>query len=510
MSINKIGYDFLADLGACKGLSRQRVARVGSVTKVTQTADWLLVPAHVAPQTSDPLEHLQFALKHEGMDMQAAIIALKNIEAQAVGQFFQGSPTGSYAKQIAYLWEIANEKTLPDLPAAMGPYVSLFDPKDFVTGDSQKNARWRVDFNGIGSPRYCPSVRRTPKLLSYLEKDILHEAREFISGLDQITLDRAVRWAYLSETEGSYAIERELPNPSKSEAFSSLLAKAHIPEKITEKYLIQLQNLAINNPLDKAVQFRNEKNWLRNESKGALGVTYVPPDPDLMYDLMGDVMALANSNTTTVDPLIRASLVSFAFVFAHPFMDGNGRLSRLLFHKVLCSTGAMPDGLVLPVSIAMRRNEMDYLLALQSFSKPSRDLWSVLAIDECRFDLTFNGDPAIYRYWDATECVTFGLRMAQTALQEDLREESEFIRRFDLAYKAANDVADMNNNDLTLLVRSVIQNDMGLSKNRRKQLLAKGHPPTIIDSIEAAITDALADQYGQDEGSGHHSKAPRG
>jgi hypothetical protein len=304
-------------------------------------------------------------------------------------------------------------------------------------------------------------------------------------------LDRAVRWAYLSETQGSYAIENETPTSSKAEAFAALLARAHAPENMTEEYLVALQNLTVSNPLDKAVQFRPNQNWLRNALPGALGVTYLPPPPDLMVSLMDEIMGLANSTNSGIDPLVLGSLVSFGFVFTHPFMDGNGRLSRFLFHKLVCGHGRLPNGLVLPVSVAMKRHEDRYLQVLQTFSKPAREFWQVTAIDDVRIDAMFKGDPDIYRFWDATDCVAFSLQMASEALDHDLREESSFLHRFDLVYKAVNDAIDMNNNDLILLVRSCLQNEGKLSNNRQKQLIAKGHPAALLEQAQQVVKATL-------------------
>jgi len=85
---------------------------------------------------------------------------------------------------------------------------------------------------------------------------------------------------------------------------------------------------------------------------------------------MDDLMALANHPPEDVDPLVLASIIAFGFVSIHPFMDGNGRLSRFLFHQVLCERGALQNGLVLPVSIVMRQNETDYLSVLQTSPSP--------------------------------------------------------------------------------------------------------------------------------------------
>lgn len=486
-----IGYEFLKDLLGTSAFLLERPARVSTVTKVTVMADALAVPASVAPTSDAPLEHLHFALKHEGLQLQAAILALKQIDRQDVGNAFQKSPSSAYVRQICYLWELANGVCLERLPAASGPYTFLFDPEKFITGPSQRNARWRVDFNGLGSTKFCPTVRRTPEIQALLGKKILGSASEFIAGLDKSVLDRAVRWAYLSETQGSYAIENETPSNSKTEAFAALLSRAHAPEPITEDYLVALQNLTVSNPFDKAVQFRPGQNWLRNALPGTLGVTYLPPPPDLMVTLMDQIMDLANSTNTGIDPLVLGSLVSFGFVFAHPFMDGNGRLSRFLFHKVVCGHGVLPNGLVLPVSMAMKRHEERYLQVLQTFSRPARALWQVTTLDDVQIDAVFQGDPAIYRFWDATNCVAFGLQMSSEALDHDLRDESEFLRRFDAVYKAVNDAVDMNNNDLVLLVRACLQNDGQLSANRYKQLVAKGHPAALLEQAQQVVTLAL-------------------
>jgi hypothetical protein len=488
-----IGYEFLKDLLGTSAFPLERPARVASVTKVTIMSDSLAVPASVAPTSDAPLEHLHFALKHEGLQLQAAILALKQIDPKDIGQAFENSPSSAYLRQICYLWELANGVCLEGLPAATGPYTLLFDPAKFVTGPTNRHARWRVDFNGLGSTGFCPTVRRTPEIQTLLGKNILSSASEFMAGLDKSVLDRAVRWAYLSETQGSYAIENESPTSSKAEAFAALLSRAHAPQRITEEYLVALQNLAVANPLDQAVQFRTGQNWLRNALPGALGVTYLPPPPDLMMALIDQIMGLANRTASGIDPLVLGSLVSFGFVFAHPFMDGNGRLSRFLFHKVVCGQGQLPNGLVLPVSVAMKRHEERYLQVLQTFSRPARALWQVTAIDDSRVDAVFKGDPAIYQYWDATDCVAFGLQMASDALDHDLRDESEFLRRFDVVYKAVNDAVDMNNNDLVLLVRACLQNAGTLSNNRHKQLVAKGHPAAVLDRAQQVVTAALED-----------------
>lgn len=330
---NHVGYEFLREALGTGAFPLARPAAVFAVTKVTPMGDYLQVPAHVAPAGEDPLEHLLFALKHEGLEMQAAVLALKKIEGARVAQAFAASPSSQYLRLAAYLWELANQRELEGLPPPQGGYVPLFEPEDFITSKiTTKIPRWRVEFNGIGSPDFCPTVRKTEELKRLLDMHTLDAAADFINELPETVLDRAMRWAYLSETRGSYEIEREMPTESKEQAFAALLAQAHEPHPITEEYLVGLQQLAVTNPVLKAFEFRAQQNWLRNSLPGVLGVSYVPPPAQQMQSIMHALMAMANealSHDETgpkngIDPIIMGAILSTAFVYAHPFMDGNG------------------------------------------------------------------------------------------------------------------------------------------------------------------------------------------
>ena len=455
-------------------------ARVYPVQKMLRLADCLQVPEHVAPKPdAPPLEHLLFALKHETLDLQAAILALKKIDPASLVQQFTQASGSRYLQQACFLWELAHGQTL-QAPEAKGATRPLFDPALFLTGPSRKVTRWRVDFNGLGTPAYCPSVRRTPQIDALLAEDILAQANDFVQSIEPGLVQRAIQWAYLSETESSFAIERESPSGNRMEAFARLLAKAHEDEALTEDYLVALQNLTVQSAMDKAVQYRTEQNWLRRD----VSVTYVPPAPEHLVPLMEGLTQLANQKDSGIHPLVLGALVSFGFVFAHPFMDGNGRLSRFLFHKIACRGAGLLNGLVLPVSAAMARHEARYLEALCSFSVPARELWTVAKVSDMEYACTFDGDPAIYSYWDATSCVQFGLEMAQDALLHDLHEEVHFLRRFDRVYTAINRELDMNNNLMNLLVRLLVQGDGELSINKRKMFLAKGCTAAVLDEAQ--------------------------
>lgn len=450
-----------------------------------------------------PLAHILFALKHEGINLQILAQALPQVPALQIIEAFCASPASKYIRIAAYLWEQWGGRELEGVPHAIGPYVDLFDCKKYLTGRRQRNAKWRVDFNGLGNIRYCPTVERTRVITELLEKDTLAHAQEFIQGLNPELLERTMSWSYLSETESSFAIEREKPTTNKAEAFAELLKQAHDSAPVTEDYLVELQNLAVTNPLDHDVQFRARQNWLRGPGSGVLGVTYVPPEPGLVPELMQSVMDLVNDPPPGQSPLVMGALASFAFVFIHPFMDGNGRLSRFLFHKAVCQSDVLQQGLVLPISSAMKRNEADYLQALKSFSAPARRLWEVTMLDEENFAFRFKGDASIYRYWDATACVAFGLRMAEQSLEKDLRQESDYLQKYDAIARRVNERIDLNSNVLSLLVRLCLQNEGRLSNAKRKGFLAKGYREETLAVVEEIAMSVMAgledDEDGADE-----------
>jgi hypothetical protein len=483
-----VGYEFLRAQLGLGALPHWRAARVRPVTRVMAVGGELQVPANVAPTSERPLEHILFALKHEGVDLQILAQALAHVPAEEVLAAVHDAPTSRYARTVGYLWEALTGRRLPGVLEIGGNYVEVFDPAYYVTGAPRRDARWRVTFNGLGTVGYCATVRRTPELSALLDVDILGRTNEFLDSLGEPMKERALAWAYLHETEASYEIERETPREDKARAFAALLRQAHEPRALSEDYLVELQNAVVSNPFDRAVEYRVVQNWLRGEARGAAGVTYVPPPPALAVELMSELLEFANHPPAEADSLVCAAVVAFGFVFIHPFMDGNGRLSRFLFHKALFQQGELTQGRLLPVSVAMKRNERDYLAALQDYSRPLRDQWVVRFIDEGQYDFEFTGDESLYRYWDATRAAEFCLSMSQQALEVDLHLETRYLARYDAIRHAVEAEFDVQNNTLATLIHSCLQNDGKVSNNRRRQFAGQA-PEAVFELIQRAAQE---------------------
>lgn len=490
-----VGYQFVLDTLGLTAFPLERPAAIRPVTRIERGDQVLSVPAGVAPPSNDILAHLLFGLKHEGVNLQVLAQALPRVPIERLELELSAAPNGQYVRAACYLWEAWTGQQLRARPDIGGAYVELFDPQRYITGPSRRDPRWRVDFNGLGSIGYCATVERTPDIDAAIASNVLGRVKAFTHGLGQEMMDRALAWAYLHETEDSYAIEKEAPSEDKASAFIALLKQAHEGRALTEDYLVELQSSVLSNPLDRAVQFRTQQNWLRGSSRGAVGVTYVPPPPDLMVELMEQWMAFANQAPAKIDPIVAASICSFGFVYLHPFMDGNGRLSRFLFHKALCASGQLEAGMLLPVSVAMKRHEQQYLKTLQHYSRAARQCVNVSWLGGNDFNFDFKGGAAahaIYRYWDATQCVLFGFQMAEQALNVELRQETQFLLHFDAIKRAVDEQFDVRGSVLATLIVICIEADGKISNNKRKRY-ADVVPKATFDQIELITRKVLDD-----------------
>ena len=76
-------------------------------------------------------------------------------------------------------------------------------------------------------------------------------------------------------------------------------------------------------------EFRCSQNWIGGQGSTIKNARYIPPNPEAMRAAMSDLEKYMNGESNT-DPLIQASLIHYQFETIHPFLDGNGRVGRLL------------------------------------------------------------------------------------------------------------------------------------------------------------------------------------
>lgn len=111
-------------------------------------------------------------------------------------------------RKAAFLWEYFTHGSLR-LKRPPKTFIPLFDPERYITGRSMRNEKWRINVNGIGSLAYCPTVGKTELINQDLATDLLKRTNLWFASIGAIAADRALDWAYLNETRGTYELERE-------------------------------------------------------------------------------------------------------------------------------------------------------------------------------------------------------------------------------------------------------------------------------------------------------------
>jgi len=105
-------------------------------------------------------------------------------------------------------------------------------------------------------------------------------------------------------------------------------------------------------------EFRSSQNWIGPPGSTLMEAVYVPPPPQEMVEALGEFEKYLHA-PSGLPPLIRIALVHYQFEAIHPFLDGNGRIGRLLISLLLCSEGLVPQPL-LYISAFFERQRADY------------------------------------------------------------------------------------------------------------------------------------------------------
>ena len=104
-------------------------------------------------------------------------------------------------------------------------------------------------------------------------------------------------------------------------------------------------------------EFRRSQNWLGGTRPG--NARFVPPPPDHVADCMANLEKFLHDQPRRTPVLIKAALAHVQFETIHPFLDGNGRLGRLLITLILCAEGALAQPL-LYLSLFFKQHRQEY------------------------------------------------------------------------------------------------------------------------------------------------------
>lgn len=177
-----------------------------------------------------------------------------------------------------------------------------------------------------------------------------------------------------SQIEGTQATLEDVLNPMLDANINRNVADVVNYIKATEFAINRLQTLPLCNRLIKEThavlmegvrgqekspgEFRHSQNWIGGQGSTLKNARYIPPSPDDMLEAMSELEKYINADDD-LDTLIRAALIHYQFETIHPFLDGNGRIGRLLITLFLMEKKVLSTP-ALYISYFLKKNRVEY------------------------------------------------------------------------------------------------------------------------------------------------------
>ena len=177
-----------------------------------------------------------------------------------------------------------------------------------------------------------------------------------------------------SQIEGTQCTLDDILNPLMEENTNRNVSDVVNYIKATEFALNRLRSLPLCNRLIKEThavlmegvrgqekspgEFRYSQNWIGGQGSTIRNARYIPPTPEDMQTAMSDLEKYMNGDDS-LDPLIQAALIHYQFETTHPFLDGNGRVGRLLITLFLMEKGILSHP-ALYISYFLKMNRIEY------------------------------------------------------------------------------------------------------------------------------------------------------
>ncbi len=114
-------------------------------------------------------------------------------------------------------------------------------------------------------------------------------------------------------------------------------------------------------------EFRTSQNWIGGQGSTLKNARYIPPNVDDMNEALSALEKYMNSNDS-LDPLIQIALIHYQFETIHPFLDGNGRIGRLMITLFLMQKKIISKP-VLYISCFLKMNRIEYYDRLSEVRK---------------------------------------------------------------------------------------------------------------------------------------------
>ncbi len=454
------------------------------------TADgWrYLTPRHAPGATLEA--HLTFALKWEGLDLLLLKRLFESLPPDQIAAIVRRSPTGRYARRLWFLheWLTGRRLELPD--ADKGNYVDALDGSLQLAVEGRRSPRHRINDNLPGTPELCPLIHRTEAIEAHLELDLARRAAAIVGRVPADVLSRAAAFLLLEDSRSSHTIEGERPPQRRIERWGAALGQAG-RRPLTLEELLRLQRVVIGDARFVHLGLRVGGGFVgeHDRDSGRPLPSHISARPEDLPSLISGLLGFNQRAAEGLDPVAAAAALAFAFVYIHPFADGNGRIHRYLIHHVLAERGFTPEGIVFPVSAVILREIAGYREVQQQRSRQLLDLidWQPARDGNVR---VLNDTADLYRYLDATPHAEYLYRCVRTTLEHDLPREAAFLQAYDRFSARIQQIVDLPGVTLNLLFRFLRHNDGRLSSRARRREL-KAFTDEEVATIETIYAEEL-------------------
>lgn len=158
------------------------------------------------------------------------------------------------------------------------------------------------------------------------------------------------------------------------EAMELAIEQAALAEQVGLDHILAIHRMLMARAPNSGIAgvIREGQNWIGGNDYNPCGADFVPPPPEEVAPLLGDLCAALLDES--LPPLVQAALVHAQFETIHPFDDGNGRTGRALIHLVLRRRG-IADSYVPPISVVLAANRDRYIEGLTRFRSGEVDRW---------------------------------------------------------------------------------------------------------------------------------------
>lgn len=427
--------------------------------------------------------HFAFGLKYEEIHLEFFARLFTAVGPEPLEAWCRQEPFGQYARRAGFLYEWLTGNTLQVPDVTNGGYIEAISSQAYLTRTTVKRVRrWRINDNLPGSVDFCPLVRRNAAVEQALTFDLNDALNDLDNAFGADILMRTASWLTFKESRASFLIEKESDQGDRIQRFAHVIAQycGQLDDPLSDASLHTIQQGILGQDA-LGLGLRRSPVFVGQSTMREDIVHYIAPHYDDVPRFMQGLKAF-DLATRGAAPLARAAVIAFGFVYIHPMRDGNGRIHRFLINDTLIRDGAIPDGVILPVSATIT-SSMDFRVGydrtLDVFSKRlMRRYAGCYRFGELKtyedgtlsnFSFSDYEDARFaWRYPDLTGHVLYTCKVIEHTVRKEMADEARVLVIFQRAQQRLKDVVEMPDQDASRIIRSLKENGWQISGKLKK------------------------------------------